>query len=59
MYGTAALAGALNVALVNGFMPALGASFTILTFGARSGDFNTENGLDFSQDEFFGGDSIV
>jgi hypothetical protein len=51
--GTATLAGTLNVALVNGFTPALGASFTILTFGARSGDFSTENGLNFSPTEFF------
>jgi hypothetical protein len=51
--GTATLAGTLNVVLVNGFIPAPGASFTILTFGARSGDFSTENGLDFSPSEFF------
>jgi hypothetical protein len=51
--GTMTLAGTLNVALLNGFIPALGASFSILSFAARSGDFSTENGLDFSQDEFF------
>jgi hypothetical protein len=51
--GTATLAGTLNVALVNGFTPAAGASFAILNFGARSGDFSTENGLIFSPSEFF------
>jgi hypothetical protein len=51
--GTAALAGTLNVALVNGFTPASGTSFTILTFGARSGDFGAENGLMFSPGESF------
>jgi hypothetical protein len=51
--GTATLAGTLNVALSNGYTPALGASFTILTFAARSGDFNAENGLIFSPSEFF------
>jgi hypothetical protein len=51
--GTATLTGALNVALVNGFTPAPGASFTILSFGARSGDFSAENGLMFSQSSFF------
>jgi hypothetical protein len=51
--GTATLAGALNVAVSNGYTPALGATFTILTFVARSGDFGTENGLIFSPSEFF------
>jgi hypothetical protein len=56
--GTATLAGTLNVALVNGFTPAPGESFTILTFGARSGDFGTENGLVFSPSEFFVADYL-
>ena len=56
--GTATLAGTLKVVLVNGFTPAPGASFTILTFGARSGDFNTENGLLFSPGEFFVADYL-
>jgi hypothetical protein len=51
--GTATLAGALDVALLNGFVPTPGALFTILTFGARSGDFSVENGLLFGQGEFF------
>jgi hypothetical protein len=51
--GTATLAGTLNLALLNGFTPAPGTSFTILTFGSRSGDFGTENGLMFGPGEFF------
>ena len=43
--GMAMLAGTLDVALVSGFTPAAGASFTILTFAARSGNFRTETGL--------------
>lgn len=56
--GTATLAGTLNVALLNGFTPALGASFAILSFGARSGDFSTKNGLLFSPSEFFVADYV-
>jgi hypothetical protein len=56
--GTATLAGILNVALVNGFMPAPGESFTILTFGARSGDFSAKNGLIFSPTEHFVADYL-
>jgi hypothetical protein len=43
--GTMTLAGALNVALVNGFSPADGDEFEILTFGSRSGDLTAMNGL--------------
>jgi hypothetical protein len=56
--GTATLAGTLNVALTNGYTPAVGASFAILTFAARSGDFSTENGLIFSPSEFFVADYL-
>jgi hypothetical protein len=51
--GTATLAGTVNIALVNGFTPASGQSYTILTFGARSGDFSAKNGLVFSPTEAF------
>jgi hypothetical protein len=44
--GTATLAGTLNVILLNGFVPDLGAAFQIMTFHSRSGDFDAENGLD-------------
>jgi YVTN family beta-propeller protein len=43
--GTATLDGTLNVSLVNGFTPALGDTFTVLTFPARSGTIPTLNGL--------------
>jgi hypothetical protein len=56
--GTMTLAGTLNVALVNGFTPAPGATFTILSFGTRSGDFSTVNGLNFSPSEFFVADYL-
>jgi hypothetical protein len=43
--GAASLAGTLNVALVNGFTPSAGMTFQILTYGSRTGDFTTTNGL--------------
>ena len=52
--GTAMLDGTLNVVLDDGFSPAAGDSFRILTFSSRGGDFATENfpdlgdGLSFS-----------
>jgi len=42
MTGTAALAGTLDVALINGFTPAPGDMFDILTAGAVSGTFDVE-----------------
>jgi hypothetical protein len=51
--GRATLAGTLNVVLTNGFTPAAGAWFAILTFGARSGNFSTETGLSLSKNKFF------
>ncbi|MEQ9408902.1 MAG: CARDB domain-containing protein, partial [Fuerstiella sp.] len=44
--GTATLAGTLNVSLINGFSPADGDEFEVLTFASRTGDFDTKNGLD-------------
>ncbi|MEO5890959.1 MAG: T9SS type A sorting domain-containing protein [Ferruginibacter sp.] len=41
--GNAVLAGMLNVSLLNGFVPALGDSFKILTFSAATGSFSTLN----------------
>ncbi len=41
--GTATLAGALNVSLINPFSPALGNTFTILTASAVSGTFSSTN----------------
>jgi hypothetical protein len=51
--GTATLAGMLNISLTNGYKPGVAASFTILTFGTRSGDFGTENGLNLGNGLFF------
>jgi Ca2+-binding RTX toxin-like protein len=47
------LAGALNVSLVNGFTPPPGSWFTILTFAAQSGGFNTDSGLTLGGGNFF------
>ena len=35
----------LNLALVDGFSPAIGNSFPVMTFGSRTGQFATINGL--------------
>jgi hypothetical protein len=35
----------LNIALVNGFTPALNDRFRFMTFASRSGFFSTQNGL--------------
>ena len=43
--GAATLDGMLNLALVNGFSPAIGNSFQVMTFGSRTGQFATINGL--------------
>ena len=44
--GTAALAGTLNVIILNGFVPTPGTAFQVLTFHSHSGDFDAESGLD-------------
>ena len=44
--GNAALDGTLDVALIGGFVPTPPQSFQVLTFGSRSGDFATKNGLE-------------
>jgi hypothetical protein len=46
--GTASLGGTLNVSLLNGFVPASGNSFSVLTFASSTGTFATVTGL--SQD---------
>jgi len=43
--GSATLNGALNISLINGFVPNPGDSFQIMTFGSRSGTFTTINDL--------------
>jgi hypothetical protein len=56
--GTATLAGTLNVRLLNGYTPAPGASFAILSFGTRSGDFSAKTGLLFNPSEGFEADYL-
>ena len=41
--GTASMAGTLNVSLIDGFIPQVGDSFTILPYSTRSGGFSTLN----------------
>jgi len=41
--GTATMAGTLNVSLINGFIPQVGDSFTILPYGTRSGGYTILN----------------
>jgi len=43
--GTATLAGNLSLAVVNGFSPAIGNSFQVMTFGSRTGQFDVITGL--------------
>ena len=43
--GTAALAGAFNLALVNGYGPAGGQTFDVMSFGSATGTFTSFTGL--------------
>jgi len=43
--GTATLDGTLNIVLLGEYRPTLNTSFEVLTYGGRSGDFATTNGL--------------
>jgi len=51
--GTASLGGTLNVGLLNGFVPSLGATFQILTASAVKGAFSTVNGASINGSEHF------
>jgi len=42
--GATTLAGTLNLNLINGYSPAQGDSFGVISFGSRSGQFTTING---------------
>jgi phage baseplate assembly protein gpV len=42
--GTATLAGALNIVMVNNYVPDFGTTFHVLTFAGHTGDFDTYNG---------------
>ena len=44
--GAATLDGTLHVGFINGFIPAAGDSFRVLTFGSHSADFASYQGLD-------------
>jgi hypothetical protein len=49
----AALGGTLNISLINGFVPAIGAKFDILNGSAVSGNFATIHGLSINASEHF------
>jgi hypothetical protein len=50
--GSATLGGALNVATIGSFTPALGDTFQVLTFGSSSGNFNSGNGMSLANGLF-------
>ena len=50
---SATLGGTLSISLVNGFTPAIGSSFTILTASGVSGTFVTVTGLEINSGEHF------
>jgi hypothetical protein len=45
--GTASLDGSVSVTAINGFTPAPGDTFHVLTFASNSGDFASRTGFDF------------
>lgn len=49
--GLANLAGRLSIRISEGFVPAIGATFPIFTFGARNGDFTFFDGTDLGDIE--------
>jgi hypothetical protein len=49
----ASLAGTLKIKLINGFVPAIGNTFTVLTGSAVTGKFATVNGLSINSTEHF------
>jgi hypothetical protein len=49
----ASLNGTLNLKLINGFVPAIGNTFTILTGSAVTGIFATVEGLSINSGEHF------
>jgi hypothetical protein len=42
--GSASLAGTMNISLINGFVPAEGNAFAVMTYGSRAGTFGTVTG---------------
>jgi hypothetical protein len=61
--GTASLGGALNVATIGSFTPALGNTFRVLAFDSSSGNFATDTGLNLANglflDPVFGSSSLA
>jgi hypothetical protein len=51
--GAASLSGTLNIGLLNGFVPAVGSVFGILTASSVSGRFATVNGASINSSEHF------
>jgi hypothetical protein len=51
--GAATLAGTLNVSLANGFVPAVGNSFPVITYASHTGTFDIINGLNLPNNETF------
>jgi len=51
--GTATLNGSLNISLINGYVPSLGDSFTIMTFASHSGDFSSMTGQSIGNGTMF------
>jgi hypothetical protein len=51
--GIAALHGTLTLVLVNGFVPGLGASYNLVTYGSASGTFATIVGLNIATGKVF------
>lgn len=49
----ASLNGTLNIKLINGFVPAIGSTFTILTGSVVTGTFSTVKGLSINSSEHF------
>jgi hypothetical protein len=49
--GIANLAGKISITFVQGYIPAIGAEFPIMTFGSRSGDFAFYEGVDLGDIE--------
>jgi hypothetical protein len=47
------LGGTLSIKLINGFVPAIGDSFTVLTGSAVSGEFATVKGTSINSSEHF------
>jgi hypothetical protein len=50
---SAKLSGTLNIKLINGFVPTLGATFKILNFNSSTGTFGAVNGLAINSTEHF------